>query len=96
MTNGSGKGAFEPETIPLNGNIVYLKAECDFRNRTDLGYFYYSLNGKEWTPIGNTLKMEYTLPHFMGYRFGIFNYATQTSGGYVDIDYFRIEDKISK
>lgn len=96
ITNGSGKGAFEPETIPLNGNIVYLKAECDFRNRTDLGYFYYSLNGKEWTPIGNTLKMEYTLPHFMGYRFGIFNYATQTSGGYVDIDYFRIEDKISK
>jgi hypothetical protein len=24
----------------------------------------------------------------MGNRFGIFNYATQTPGGYVDVDFF--------
>ncbi|WP_455610241.1 beta-xylosidase family glycoside hydrolase [Bacteroides sp.] len=29
----------------------------------------------------------------MGYRFGLFNYATKTSEGYVDFDYFRINDK---
>ena len=55
--------------------------------------FYYSLDGKKWIKIGSQLKMAYTLPHFMGYRFGLFNYATKTSGGYVDFDYFRISDK---
>jgi len=29
------------------------------------------------------------MPHFMGYRFGLFNYATLTPGGYVDFDWFR-------
>ena len=38
--------------------------------------------------------MSYTLPHFMGYRFGLFNYATKTSGGFADFDYLRLSDKI--
>ncbi len=46
-------------------------------------------------PIGPKLKMAYTLPHFMGYRFGLFNYATKIAGGYADFDYFHIKDKIS-
>ena len=39
--------------------------------------------------------MQYTMPHFMGYRFALFNYATKETEGYVDFDYFKIEDKIS-
>jgi len=54
------------------------------------GNFFYSLDGKIWKRIGSQLKMEYTLPHFMGYRFGLFNYATKTPGGYVDFDFFHI------
>ena len=46
--------------------------------------------------FGNTIKLPYTLPHFMGYRFGLFNYATKNTGGYADFDYFHIDDKISK
>jgi hypothetical protein len=39
--------------------------------------------------------MEYTLvEHFMGYRFGLFNYATKQSGGWADFDYFHIDDQI--
>ncbi len=83
------------ESLPLNGKAVYLKAECDFRNRTDKGRFYYSTDGSTWTLIGNTLQMSYTMPHFMGYRFALFNYATQKAGGHVDFDYFRLEDEIS-
>jgi beta-xylosidase len=82
----SGK-PFEMENIPLNQSTVYLKAECDFRDRTDKAYFFYSLNGKSWKPIGKLLQMEYTLPHFMGYRFGLFNYATEKTGGFVDFDF---------
>jgi beta-xylosidase len=84
-------GTIVGEDIPSNIKTIYLKAKCDFTNRTDKGYFSYSLDGKTWKPIGKALQMSYTLPHFMGYRFGLFNYATSVAGGYVDFDYFRIE-----
>ena len=91
MINAQTGKPVEAENIPLNKNIIYLKAECDFRNKTDTASFFYSLNGKSWIPIGTQLKMEYSMPHFMGYRFGLFNYSTKTPGGYVDFDWFRIK-----
>ncbi|MDQ0060763.1 beta-xylosidase [Paenibacillus harenae] len=66
-----------------------MKIDFDFRNSIDLAYFYYSTDGVEWTPIGRPLQMRYTLDHLIGYRIGLFNYATKQSGGYVDFDYFR-------
>lgn len=86
----------EIENLPLTQKTVYFKAECNFKNRADIAHFFYSLDGKVWTKIGEPLKMPYTIPHFMGYRFGLFNYTTQTAGGFADFDYFRIEDKISQ
>jgi beta-xylosidase len=89
----SGK-AVEVQRVPLAKSKVYLKAECNFKDLADTASFSFSLDGKSWTPIGSKLKMAYTLPHFMGYRFGLFNYATKAPGGFVDFDFFRIEDKI--
>lgn len=87
----------ELQSLPLSQNKVYLKIECDFRNRTDVANFFYSLDGKAWTTIGGPLKMEYTLmEHFMGYRFGLFNYATKEPGGFADFDWYRINDKIQE
>jgi len=90
MINAQSGAPVEVESIPLNQKRVYLKAECDFTDRRDIAYFYYSLDGKTWKPIGNQLKMEYSMPHFMGYRYGLFNYATREPGGFVDFDWFRI------
>ncbi len=96
MVNGSTRIPVEAQAVPLTQKIVYLKAECDFRDKIDIGYFFYSLDGKTWLPIGSQLKMEYSMPHFMGYRFGLFNYSTKTPGGYVDFDYFHIGNTITK
>jgi len=85
----SGKPV-EIERVALPGDVVYLKAKCNFRDLADTAEFFYSADGKKWMKIGTALKMTYTLPHFMGYRFGLFNYATKFSGGIVDFDYFRI------
>ncbi|MCC9065782.1 glycoside hydrolase family 43 protein [Flavobacterium piscisymbiosum] len=84
----------EIQSLPFSGNKIYFKATCNFKDKTDLGQFYYSLDGKKWIGIGNAIKLPYTLPHFMGYRFGLFNYAEKDLGGYVDFDYFRLENKI--
>ncbi len=85
----------EIEKIPLRQNTVYFKAECNFRDKADIAHFFYSLDGKSWNRIGEPLKMPYTIPHFMGYRFALFNYATKITGGFADFDYFRISDTIS-
>jgi len=66
------------------------------RIRLILPIFFYSLDGKSWNPIGGPLKMEYTImEHFMGYRFGLFNYSSKNPGGFADFDYFHISDQIS-
>ncbi|OOG19239.1 glycoside hydrolase [Sphingobacterium sp. CZ-UAM] len=78
----------EVAKIALKEQRIFLKASCDFRNRKDIAQFYYSTDGSQWKAIGNELKMSYTIPHFMGYRFGLFNYASKAAGGYVDFDYF--------
>jgi beta-xylosidase len=85
----------EIERVPVQQSLVYLKAECDFNNRTDRARFYYSLDGKSWKSIGGPLKMTYNLAHFMGYRFGLFTYATKEAGGSADFDYFRVSDKMT-
>lgn len=76
--------------VGLYQDRVHFRIDMDFRNQTDQARFYYSLDGNNWTSIGNTLRMTYDLKHFMGYRFALFNYATQSTGGYVDFDYYRI------
>jgi beta-xylosidase len=96
MVNAQSGKPVEVQSIPLTQKTAYLKAECDFRDRADVAYFYYSLDGNSWTPIGTQLKMEYSMPHFMGYRFGLFNYASKTPGGFVDFDWFHINDQITK
>lgn len=90
MVSSESGSVVELERVTVNQKIVYMKADCDFRDRVDIAKFFYSLDGKTWSPIGLKLKMEYTLPHFMGYRFGLFNYATKDTGGFVDFDWFRI------
>lgn len=85
----------EIQALPVYQDRVYLKVEFDFNDMTDKAYFYYSLDGAFWTEIGESLQMVYLLKHFMGYRFGLFNYATTTTGGYVDIDYFRLDGQMT-
>ena len=96
MVNAQTNKPVEAESVPLTQKTVYLKAECDYNDKKDISYFYYSLDGKNWKSIGTSLKMEYSMPHFMGYRFGLFNYSTKTPGGFVDFDFFHISDQISK
>lgn len=91
MINATGGDPVEAQTIPLSQKTVYFKATCDFTDMKDVADFFYSLDGKNWLPVGTQLKMAYTLPHFMGYRFGLFNYATKAAGGFVDFDWFRVE-----
>lgn len=76
--------------IPIQQSTIHLRASCDFTNKTDTAHFSYSLDGQTWNHIGTTLKMSYTLPHFMGYRFALFNFSSVQPGGFVDFNHFNL------
>ncbi|MGV3616482.1 MAG: glycoside hydrolase 43 family protein [Fimbriimonas sp.] len=90
MVNKSGESPTEVARVPFNGDKVHLRMECDFRDGADTVTFAYSLDDKHWMPIGRPHKLAYDLVHFMGCRFGLFNFATKSPGGHVDFDAFRV------
>lgn len=94
MVSAQSEQARELARIPLTQDSVRLRIDCDALNKADKARFYYSLGDGEWRELGEPLKMAYTIPHFMGYRFGLFNFSTKTPGGHADFDYFRILDRI--
>lgn len=79
------------ESVKCEKKEVYLKIHFVFENSMDMASFSYSFDGMNWKPIGMTLLMQYTLDHFMGYRVGLYYYATSQIGGHVDFDYFNYE-----
>jgi beta-xylosidase len=80
----------EVAAAPLADDIVHLKVECDFRSSPESARFFHGRDGREWTPLGPYSPMSYTIPHFMGYRFALFHFATKTAGGHVDFDHYRV------
>lgn len=81
----------------LDQDEVYFKTEYEFHGEeyNDYVRFYYSLDGVNWTFAYEKNNLKYHLTHFAGYKFALFNYATNSLGGYVDFDYFRVDDKIT-
>ncbi|OAM87443.1 glycoside hydrolase 43 family protein [Termitidicoccus mucosus] len=96
MISAQSETPVELARIPLGQETIHLRAECDFRDRADTAHFFFSLDGRTWRHIGEPLKMTYTMPHFMGYRFGLFHYATKNPSGHADFDYFRVDSQISE
>lgn len=74
-------------------SVVYLRVVANYS--TSQADFYYSTDNKTYTQVGS-LDMRYNLTVFVGNRFGIFNYATVATGGYVDVDWFSTEKNFTE
>lgn len=77
------------EDIPFFQDVIYLRTDLNYTSNK--ATYYYSLDGYSWNQLGGETTLIYTLKHFTGYRFAIFNYATKTAGGYIDVDYFKYQ-----
>jgi beta-xylosidase len=75
------------DSAALNTSIVYLRAYASYG--TSRASFAYSLDNQSFTKLGNELSMQFNLSIFTGNKFCLFNYATITTGGFVDFDWFR-------
>ncbi len=97
MTNGltmnsswatTGTGT-EAAGASVSGGRIWLRVSADIRpgsGRT--ATFSYSTNGSTFTTLGPAFTLNNAWQFFMGYRFGIFNYATQALGGAVTVSRF--------
>lgn len=93
---------FVPGTeVPLgDATEVHLKGDVRFDAPTGQGWttFYYSLDGLTWHQLGDRVgpqTLDGSLAHFMGHRWGLFNYATRQAGGHVDFDHYLLSDTLT-
>jgi beta-xylosidase len=76
-------------TAPITVSTVWLRASVDVRpgaNRQ--GKFSYSTDGVTFVSLGSAHSLNNTWQFFMGYRYGIFNFATTAAGGAVTVRSF--------
>ena len=72
---------------------IWLRATADIHpGAGKLASFQYSTTGANFQNIGNPYTLNNTWEFFLGYRYGIFNYATQSLGGSVLVKSFTMDD----
>lgn len=75
------------DSVRLPASTIYLRTIAS--NSTSKASFEYSLDDKTFLSLGDQLSMKFNLKIFTGNKFCLFNYATQSTGGFVDFDWFR-------
>lgn len=78
-------------SVSISGGSIYLRIIADVRpSSTKQATFYYSTDGTTFSSIGSIFTMSANSEFPPGYRWGIFNYATTTLGGYVTVPVFSL------
>ena len=99
MTNGLTMGSnwnttstgTEIAGAAVSGGRIWLRANADIRPGSGRqARFSYSTDGVNFVSLGNALTLNNAWQFFMGYRFGFFNYATQSLGGSVTVRQFSL------
>ena len=79
----------EAASASVSGGRIWLRATADIRPGSGRqARFSYSTDGTNFTALGPAFTLNNAWQFFMGYRFGIFNYATQALGGAVTVKRF--------
>jgi beta-xylosidase len=91
MSNGwntSGKGS-EVAGATISGGKIWLRLSADIHpGAGKTAKFSYSVDGTSFTSLGTPYVMGNSWEFFPGYRYGIFNYATNSLGGSVKVSSF--------
>lgn len=81
----------EVTSVDVSGTTIWLRASADIRPGAGReGKFSYSADGSSFTPVGSSLKLKNEWQFFLGYRYGIFNFATEALGGAITVKSFEI------
>lgn len=76
----------------VSGGKIWLRIAADIHpGPNKQGRFYYSTDGSKFTQLGSPFTMTNDWQFFMGYRYAIFNYATQALGGSIKVASFDLK-----
>ena len=85
-TTGTGSVA---AAATVSGGRLWLRATADIRPGSGRqARFSYSTDGVNFTALGPAFTLNNAWQFFMGYRYGVFNYATRSLGGAVTVRSF--------
>jgi beta-xylosidase len=80
--------------LPSSTTTIWLRVAANISpGPSDTAQFAYSTDGNTFTSIGSPYQLNNTWEFFMGYRYGIFNYASQSQGGSVVLHSFTMDDQ---
>jgi beta-xylosidase len=86
--NTTGTGT-ERASANVSGGRIWLRVKADIRPGSGRqALFSYSTDGTNFTSLGPAFTLNNAWQFFMGYRYGIFNHATQALGGAVTVRRF--------
>ncbi|GAA4673161.1 family 43 glycosylhydrolase [Phytohabitans rumicis] len=86
--NTTGTGT-EQAGAAITGGRIWLRVNADIRPGAGRqARFSYSTDGTTFTTLGPAFTLNNAWQFFMGYRYGIFNHATQALGGAVTVRKF--------
>ncbi|WP_049575229.1 glycoside hydrolase 43 family protein [Streptomyces sp. SBT349] len=75
----------------VSGGRIWLRVAADIRPGSGRqARFSYSTDGTTFTGLGPAFTLKNAWQFFMGYRYGIFNYATRALGGAVTVRRFEL------
>lgn len=77
----------------ITADVIYLRATTNFGTNS-CSYSYSTSPNTGYLTFGVTMNMGYTLDHFVGQRYYLFNYSTIATGGHIDIDWFTTEKSV--
>jgi hypothetical protein len=81
----------EAASTPISGGNIWLRVGADITPGSGKqAHFSYSTDGVNFTSFGPAFTMNNSWQYFIGYRFGIFNYATTALGGSVKVGQFAL------
>lgn len=91
-------GSVGAET-PLTGDRVWLRIKVDlraahvdeYRKEARNATFEYSYDGTAFSQLGSTYQLTKSTAGYVGYRFGLFNFATQALGGELRVNHCDVE-----
>src|SRR5690625_1583991 len=86
----------ESVEVPAGQDVVHLRVDSEAVDNQPLKTWWsYSWDGQEWEQLGEETQASFAgwhPTHFMGPRVGLFNYATEESGGSADFNHLYLSD----
>ncbi|KAK4565780.1 hypothetical protein LTR86_003629 [Recurvomyces mirabilis] len=87
----SNAGSLATSTSATASGTIYLRCTANILpSGNHQAQFAYSTNGNTFTNIGSAQTMTTAWQFFMGYRYGMFNFATKSLGGSVVVNSFNM------